>query len=68
MRVPAKLSPQWIKEPPVYLEHLKPGESGWVDFVEMAIDSERRCYIDPKGIVCSDRYCKIHVDPHGGRI
>jgi hypothetical protein len=48
MSEPAKLNPQFIKEPEVPLEDLKPGESAWVLFTEMVVDSEYRCYIDPE--------------------
>jgi hypothetical protein len=61
MSEPAKLNPQFTREPVIRLEDLKPGESGWVDWLEMAIDSEYRAYIDPRATVASDTYCKIHV-------
>ena len=45
---PARLNPEFIKKPETCLEDLKPGESGWVFWNEMAVDAECRCYIDPK--------------------
>jgi hypothetical protein len=51
MTEPAKLSPEFIRKPEVHLEDLKPGESAWVLFTEMAVDSKYRCYINPQAIV-----------------
>jgi len=51
MTEPAKLDPQFIREPEVHLGDLKPGESAWVLWPDMAVDSEYRCYIDPKALV-----------------
>jgi hypothetical protein len=51
MTEPAKLSPQFIRKPETRLEDLKPGESAWVLFTEMVVDSEDRCYIDSEAVV-----------------
>jgi len=48
---PAILPPQFIAKPKVPLEALKPGESGWVVFTDMAIDNGHRAYIDPQASI-----------------
>jgi len=58
---PAKLNPEFIKKPEVCLENLKPGESGWVFWNEMAVDQEYRCYIDPKAVVTQLTLSMIRV-------
>jgi len=60
MGEPARLNPRFTKEDN-RLADLEPGESAWVDWFEMAIDSECRCYIDPRATVHRDTYCKIRV-------
>jgi hypothetical protein len=61
MTEPAKLSPEFVKESTVRLQDLKLGESGWVDWVEMAVDAEYRCYIDPSAKVAKDSYARIRA-------
>jgi hypothetical protein len=51
MTDPAKLSPEFIREPEVHLEDLKPGETACVYWPEMAVDSQYGCYIDPRAVV-----------------
>jgi hypothetical protein len=53
---PTKLPPQFVKGTPRRLEDLKAGESAWVDFLEMAVDPEYRCYIDPRAKLRSAGY------------
>ena len=57
----AKLPRQFIKQPEVRLEDLKVGESGWVNWLEMAVDLEYRCYIDPKARVSPQALSTIRV-------
>jgi hypothetical protein len=61
MSEPAKLDPQFIKEPEPRLEDLKPGESGNVYWNDMAVDQEYRCYIDPKARVIELTLSMIQV-------
>jgi hypothetical protein len=63
---PAKLSPEFIKQPAVRLKDLKPGESGWVSWLEMAVDLEYCCYIDPKAKVSRQTFSTIQVTCTGG--
>jgi len=49
--IPAKLPAKFIKKPEIHLENLKAGESGWVDWLEMAVYSEYNCFINPKARV-----------------
>jgi len=61
MSEPAKLPSQFITKPEVHLEDLKPGESGWVVFTEMQIDSECHAYIDPKAKIVQKGVNRIPV-------
>jgi hypothetical protein len=61
MTEPAKLPSQFITKPEVHLEDLKSGESGWVTFTEMAIDSEHRAYINAKAKVVQKGVNRIQV-------
>ena len=61
MTEPAKLPPQFITKPEVCLEDLKPGESGWVTFTEMVIDSESRAYINPHAKIRQKGVNRIQV-------
>jgi hypothetical protein len=52
---PAKLPAKLVEKPERHLEDLEIAESGWVDWLEMAVDKEYSCYIDPKARVRSSR-------------
>jgi hypothetical protein len=53
--IPAKLPAKFIRNPEVHLEDLSAGESGWVDWLEMAVDREYNCFIDPQARIHNSR-------------
>src|SRR5262245_28616643 len=48
---PAKLAPEFIEMPRTSLSDLRLGESGWVNWLEMEIDHQYRCFINPQAKV-----------------
>jgi hypothetical protein len=61
MSEPAKLPPRFFTKPEVHIEDLKIGESAWVTFTEMKIDSEGCAYIDPQATVRGPGRNRIEV-------
>jgi hypothetical protein len=48
---PAKLPAKLVKKPEVSLENLEIGQSAWVNWLEMAVDQDSNCFINPKARV-----------------
>jgi hypothetical protein len=51
---PVKLPEDLIRKPASHLGDLGPGESAWINRLEMAVDPERRCFLNPDAKVMEE--------------
>ena len=45
---PVELPDDLIRKPNNFLRDLKPGESAWINWLDMVVDHDRRCFLKPE--------------------
>jgi hypothetical protein len=52
---PVKLPEDLVPKPVTHVRDLKPGETAWIEWVDMVIDQEHRCFLLPEGKVLKEQ-------------
>jgi hypothetical protein len=58
---PAKLPEDLITELVTRLRDLKPGESAWIEWIEMRVDLEHRCVLNPNAKIKKEGHTIIRA-------
>jgi hypothetical protein len=58
---PVQLPEDLIRKPITHLRDLKLGESTWINWNDMVVDSDRNCFLDPEARIHEETGLSIRV-------